>query len=447
MRPFKRIEVLWAYGAQALNIGAGLLLLPVILSTLPPADVGVWFVFITLGGLAQLLELGFQPTIARNTTYILAGAQSLQKEGLPSKIESACEVDVGLLAKLISSSRRIYRWVALLSAVSLLGGGSVYVYHVLSESQDKLTTLIAWNLFALGHILTFYFGYISAVLQGRGDISQASKVIILSRGVLIVLGTLSLTLNFGLLGLGFASLLSAALGRIAAIRYLRLEPSTNAAIALSRSDSGGELASLMWHNAKKMAAVQLSAFVIQRANILIGTSFLGPAAVASYSMTLTILMALSSVSSVICQIQLPRISALHLKNDNKQIRRVYLQLNLVSVCLFLFGFLAVGLVGGPLLQFIGSQVDPLPARIYYIFGAIILLEMHHSIAATYITTLNAIPFVRSAALSALLTFALTLSLIGPFGVLGLVIAQGLSQLLYNNWKWPLIAYQHVLREK
>ena len=55
----------WGFLAQGLNIGTGLLLLPMILRYLKPDEIGLWFVFMSLAGLAQLLELGFQPTIAQ----------------------------------------------------------------------------------------------------------------------------------------------------------------------------------------------------------------------------------------------------------------------------------------------------------------------------------------------------------------------------------------------
>src|SRR6266567_8101153 len=71
-----RRDIYWGYAAQLLNVGAGLILLPVVVRYFSPEDVGLWFVFITLAGLAQLLEFGFQPTLARNTAYVYAGARS-----------------------------------------------------------------------------------------------------------------------------------------------------------------------------------------------------------------------------------------------------------------------------------------------------------------------------------------------------------------------------------
>ena len=76
MKPLTRGDVLWGYIAQVLNIGAGLILLPILLRNLSPEDVGLWFVFISLAALAQLLELartapGFRDDIGRRALISL----------------------------------------------------------------------------------------------------------------------------------------------------------------------------------------------------------------------------------------------------------------------------------------------------------------------------------------------------------------------------------------
>ncbi|MES9874661.1 MAG: hypothetical protein ABW146_16260, partial [Candidatus Sedimenticola sp. 6PFRAG7] len=102
----QKIDVFWGYGAQAINVGAELVILPVILYYLSSADVGLWFVFISLGGFAKLLEFGFLPTLARNTAYIYSGADRLIKENVPPASRTK-EINIELLAELVVSSRNI----------------------------------------------------------------------------------------------------------------------------------------------------------------------------------------------------------------------------------------------------------------------------------------------------------------------------------------------------
>src|SRR3990167_832985 len=108
-----RRDLYWGYAAQVLNIGLGLIMLPVIVRHMSTAEVGLWFVFITLISFAQLLELGFQPTISRNVAYIYAGAQKLSAFGLQENGNG--NLNIPLLANLVAASRFIYRWIALLA--------------------------------------------------------------------------------------------------------------------------------------------------------------------------------------------------------------------------------------------------------------------------------------------------------------------------------------------
>ena len=444
VNPITRCDVLWGYAASSLNIGAGLILLPVILRYLPSEDVGLWFVFITLASLAQLLEMGFQPTVARNAAYVYAGAQTLNKVGLPSKASSSGQINKSLLDALVNAARCIYQVVAFMAALVLLLAGTYYISTLLTLSQDHPSSLLAWVAFASGYVVNFYYGYINGLLQGRGDVTQANKVIILSRSLLILLGSAAVALGFGLVGLGIASLISAVAGRIAAYRFFYILYSPSKAFDKNEGDDlVSNLLKMMWHNASRLGAVQIGAFFIQRGNTLIASSFLGLAAAASYGMTVTVLMALSGIAMVICQVQVPHMNTLQSNGDKTALISIFGEILLTSWLLFVTGLIALLLFGDNILYLIGSSTYFLPSKILFLFGIIALLEMNHSIAGTYLTTTNKIPFVNAALFSGLGILVLAFLTINFFGVIGLILSQGLVQLVYNNWKWPLEATKNL----
>lgn len=434
-----RTDIAWGYIAQALNIGAGIILLPVILYYLPPEDVGLWFVFVTLGSLAQLLEFGFQPTLVRNTAYVYAGAKELVHKGLPPPPAPGQPLNHALLKELVQTSRHIYRIVALVCFITLLGGGTAYIYSVLTPEQNPVIYLGAWTAFAFGYIATFYYGYFNGLLLGRGDISKANKVIIFTRGSLIILGATFVALGYGLPGLGMASLMSALLGRWIAHQYYFSKDRPEAREAHSSAHQPPKLLGTLWHNSWRLGAVNLGAFLIQRASILIATSSLGLAASASYSMTITILMALSSVSIVIANIQLPHMSVLQAGRSRDQLKEIFGEIVILSWGVFLCGLLIIAWFGNSALSAISSQTPLLPTPELLALGVILLLELNHSVAAAYLTTKNEIPFLNAALLSGIAIVVLAAASIGTWGVWGLIFAQGVVQLAYNNWKWPYLA--------
>jgi len=75
-----------------------------------------------------------------------------------------------------------------------------------------------------------------------------------------------------------------------------------------------------------------------------------------------------------------------------------------------------------------------------IFSFIVLLEGNHSNFAGFIITKNNIPFVKSSLIAGVAIvlgdyFSLAYT---TYGILGLVLVQGLSQIVYANWKWPYV---------
>ena len=102
-------ELLWAYSAQFLNVGSGIILIPIAIMFLSTEDLGLWYLFIAISSLAQLLEFGFQPTISRMTSYIYSGANELVAEGLPKKGSS---ISYQLLFDLIQASKLLYGYIS-----------------------------------------------------------------------------------------------------------------------------------------------------------------------------------------------------------------------------------------------------------------------------------------------------------------------------------------------
>ena len=79
-----RVDVIWNYAATFLKIAASALLLPFILRMMPSEMVGIWIVFMAITAFASLLDFGFNPSFARNITYIFSGVKVLKINGFES---------------------------------------------------------------------------------------------------------------------------------------------------------------------------------------------------------------------------------------------------------------------------------------------------------------------------------------------------------------------------
>lgn len=434
-RSSARADLAWGYLAQALNLGAGVLLLPVVVRFLPPAQVGLWFVFLTLGALAQLLEFGFQPTLARNMAYAYAGASNLQAQGVPQAPDAGSSPNLALAAQLQDAAQFIYRWVAIAAAGVLALGGGSYLMTLVPPAQAQ-EVLWAWALYGAGQVWNFYYGYLNGLMQGRGDVAAANKVVIVARLAMLLSSVAALVAGAGLVGLGVASFLSCLVGRLVALRlYRRGAPAPQPVSSRERR----EILRVLWPNASRLGLVQLGAFLIQRANVLIASSVMGVAAAASFGLTATLLTMLSGVSSVVLQLRIPRLAAAQAARDMPSLRGLFGEVVLLALGVFGLGLGVLLCFGDNMLKLVHSQTPLLPPTLVALLGLVTLLELNHSIAAGYLTTRNRVPFLAASLISGAGIATLSLLWVGPWGALGLIAAQGLVQGAYNNWKWPRAA--------
>lgn len=429
-------EVVWGYAAQMLNIGAGVLLLPFVLRYLAADEVGLWYVFLALASLAQLLEFGFQPTIVRQSSYVHAGARGLQAHGLPTG--TGGEVDLQLLADLVAASRRIYRYVALGAAVVLWGIGSAYLVTLAPADRALGPLIVAWLVFSAGAVLNFYFGYFNGLLQGRGQVTAANQVIVVGRGALVVFAIPLLIAGYALYGLAVAFLASAVVGRVFAARAFYATARRDSEYLRSHAGDSSRLARTLWGSAWRLGLTQVGAFLVLRANIFVASTFLGLSAAAAYGLSLQLFSVLSSLAMVLASLLLPRMNALRVVGDRDGLRRAYCTGLLFAWIAFSVGGTLVLAAGPPILARIGSNTALVSGPWLALLFVIFLLELNHSVSATYITTGNRVPFVAAALVSGLGIVALSIALVHltSLQVGALVLAQGLVQLAYNNWKWP-----------
>jgi O-antigen/teichoic acid export membrane protein len=436
-------DVLWGYAAALMNLAGGVLLLPLLMVHLTQEEIGLWFVFLTMAGFVQLMETSLQPTVARLGAYVCAGARSIDANGTQLKelndIAPCKDIDQKLFSTLYEAARTCYLFVALMLAVVLLFGGGAYVGYLQKTSIGLDTMLISWVLFSLGFIVNAGFGYINAFLIARGDITQHNKVVAITRAAFLVLGALGLVLGYKLFGIGVASLVSAVLGRLLARHYIGkgIYPQSNSIYPRWRNPALQHL----WPNSLKMMLVQLGAFLIVRSNVLIASSFLGLSLVASYGITVQLILVLAGLSSMMLNLQLPQMNALQVADNRLELQKIFSLALISSWVVFITGSIVMIFIGDPVTELIGAKAALLPLPSLAVLIMIGFLEVNHSISAVYLTTLNKIPFVNAALYSGIANVTVGILLCGFFnmGLWGLILAQGSVQLMYNNWKWPKAA--------
>ena len=73
------------------------------------------------------------------------------------------------------------------------------------------------------------------------------------------------------------------------------------------------------------------------------------------------------------------------------------------------------------------------------------LETNHSIAGGILLTKNEVPFFKAGIISGIATIVLLFVFLHftNLGILAMILAPAVSQLLYQNWKWPMEVHSEL----
>jgi O-antigen/teichoic acid export membrane protein len=200
-----------------------------------------------------------------------------------------------------------------------------------------------------------------------------------------------------------------------------------------------EILKSIYPNALKLGLTGIGSFLVSRSSIIIGSLFLNLNEIASYGITVQFITVISALAGIYLATYMPSISHLRVLNHIEKIREIYIKGELVLIFTFFFGGVGLLVTGEWLLNQIGSNTHLVSPSILFITLIVTFLEANHSAAGTLLVTKNEVPFFKASLLSGAFTVCLLFLFLYffKFSVISLVLAPGLAQMVYQNWKWPL----------
>jgi hypothetical protein len=407
---------------------------------LSAAEVGIWYVFLAVQGLAIIADFGFQPTLTRAFAVAFSGGEELQRRGLSfSKATGA--PNLRLAAEVLVAARKLYLWLALGMLALLLIAGTPYITWLAAGGNlPILRAQVAWILFAGGVSLNLYMLWISPLLIGSGQVEINYIFLALGRGGFAAVGIIVLVMGGGLIHLSCAMIASIFFSRLA-VRFSVIRIVATLGSAVEIAGSCADTLKAIAPNAVRIGVVCIAGFLINRYSLFAISASQGLIVSGAYAITLQLFSALSAVSQMPMQISTKELVSARIENDRVQMRKILISNTTALFVLFIVGALFIQIALPSLLVVIGSNIGLIPQPALGVMAIILLLETHHSGAAFFITTGNEVPFIKPSLLSGVAVVALItlVSWLG-FGIMAVIVSQGLVQLVYNNWRWPLQAW-------
>ena len=437
-------EIAWSYAGTAFMIGAGVILLPFILHKMPQETVGIWNIFQTITFLVLLLDFGFRPSFARNISYIFSGVKTLQKEGV-AHADSDSEVDYGLLKGTLIAMQRFYRYIAIGVFGLLATVGTAYLYYILRKyNGDHQDAMIAWLLLIAINCYNLYTFYYDALLTGKGYIKRSQQINMIGQAIYIALAIGLIYAGFGLTAIVGSQLISTVIRRVMMYRVF-YTPELKAHLETAVPNEPKEILSAITPNAIKVGLTQLGGFLVNKASMLIAPVFVSLELVACFGITVQVMDILARCATVFYQSYTPKLAQCRAEKDLNGLKRFYILCTGSLVAVYIVGGIVWVFCGPWALDLIGSQTQFVPTAMLCVMLVISLLEQNHATSAGFIMADNKIPFFIPSLLSGAATIILLWIFLSPLqmGLWGMILAPGIAQLAYQNWKWPSVVIKEL----
>jgi len=443
----KKKDLIWSYLSTFTSLISNIITLPLIVYFLNPEILGLWYVFVSIGAISILFDFGFTVTFARNITYCWCGVTQLKKKGVVPVGEGNKTTDFKLMYNILLTCKRIYFILSFTLLLLLLTCGTWYIYHI-SHNFIGYDHIYAWIVYSIGIFLNLFYNYYGSFLRGVGAIGIANRNMVIARFVQIFAMCLFLCMGLGILGLAIANVLYGTTFRMLSKKgfynYQGIgEKLVGHKIKFDLKESW-KLFKVVWYNAWRDGVIQLSSYLSGQANILICSLYLPLKDTGVYSLSVQIVTALASLSSVLYHVYQPELQS---ECANKQINKIQETMAKIVPCYtycFVFGMLMVLIVAIPIISIIKPSMILDPKMIIGIGVGLYLINLRNCYSS-YFSCTNRIIYVKSFIFSSVLGLLLAFIFMSSLnmGVWGLIWSTILSQIIFNAWYWPYKAHKEL----
>ncbi len=435
-------DVIWSYLAQIVSVGAGVILLPFIVHKMSAETVGIWNIFQTITTFVIMLDFGFNPSFSRTISYIFSGVHHLRTEGVLQE-DVGQEINYTLLKGTLDAMRKFYRWIAVALFAILATGGTAYFYFILQKyTGNQLDAIIAWVLLIAINCYNLYTLYYDSLLMGKGYVKRSQQIAIIGQSTYLLTAIVLIYCGFGLTAIVSAQLLSVVIRRVLSYRVF-FTTELKEKLRITPQQDTRSILKTLFPNAAKMGLTNFGGLLVSRSAVFIGSVYLALTDIASFGITLQIVTMLSRCGLVYHFSHTPQIAQYRAQKDIPHLQQIFWRSTLSLLAIYLVGGAALVFLGNWALELIKSNTILLSPCLLCVYLTTQFLECNHQISAGFLTADNKIPFF----IPSLLSGAATVLLLWFFmrylswGLWGMVLAPGLAQLAYQNWKWPSVVLQ------
>jgi len=441
-------DIAWNFAGTMMRVASGVILLPLVLRMLSKEDVGLWNIYLQIGGLALLLDFGFQSAFGRNITYIFSGVKVLQAEGYAAVDDNDKSISYPLLKSVIQAMRRFYGIIAVVFLFIFFAVSPFYLTRVLRDyhgGTDQKVIWISWFIYGILVAYQLYTYYYSSMLIGRGMVKKQQQIYVVGQSFRIGASIILLLMGYGIVSMVVGQLVSDIFTRVLSYNAF-YDKDIKSKLKTAIASPVREIIKIMSPNATRIGITTLGWFLTSKIIILVAPLLsISLSTVGSYGITMTMVGLIMSLSTLWSSTFYPKLTLYRVNNLHEDLKRVYIKGQLAMIAVYVICGAGLILVGPPILHIFKSNTQLLPTLMIMIILFVAMLESNFGLASSFILTGNQVPYMKSSILTGVLSQILLLSMLKftTMGTWAMVIAPGIAAIVYQNWKWPLEAHKEL----
>ncbi|MEQ5161777.1 hypothetical protein ABN196_14075 [Proteus terrae] len=346
--------------------------------------------------------------------------------------------------------KKIYIWVVIFILLLSIAILLFYLEPTLNIISKK-TILLAWLFLTASVLFEVYYSLYECALNGSGLFKDTNKINLISR-ILLILLTLILVIknqktDINLTIFCFFYFISNIYKRIKIKKlYSSVFKFSKDYILIKKTINNYHLnKKKLYHLVYLSLISSIGGIFITRSAIYILPYHSNLNDIASYGLTYQLFEMGFSVIFILTSMLTPTFINLYY-NNFKEIKFLYVKLKYFSLLFYFLGCIFIIYAVPPLFQLLKINTSILNENQLWLLAIVFTLQLNHSISGHILTIENKIPFAYPSLVSGFLTLLLSLILIPIYNINGAIYALFISQLIFNNWFWPIKCYL-FLRKK
>lgn len=437
----RRQDVIWVYVSRFLAIGVNVLLLPLIMKFLSDDELGLWYVFSSISQVVSLFDFGFSSTISRHMTYAWSGADKLKKTSVSNEYRNS--TNRALVSEIVVTCRLVYLIVSLAGLFIMAVFGTAYIYSVVDNGVSG-NILLSWIVYMVSIFLNMFYGYWASLLQGVGAVAERSKMGVYSKVAQMMIAIALILSGMGLLGFVISYFISGLILRIAGKIYFDKKTSGFERMRKVEIEKVKGCFSVIWGTAWKDGIVALAQYLSTQANTLICAYYIDLSSTSVYGVMTQMVSIIASISASYFNAYQPVFSSVCLRKDAAEQKRIVCVTDFMYKAVFFVGMIALFIVGLPMIHLLRPEME-INALFCLMLCAFYYFFNQKDLFASMISSFNEIPYWQAYVISAIGSLVLSILFVKVFhlGIIGLVAAQLVVNMMYNFWKWPMYMMKRV----